>query len=56
MKIFNLKTKHVFDLPKEEATLLLETCPNEFVKGTKPKKIEVIENFDETSIVSKIIE
>lgn len=56
MKIFNLKTKHIFDLPKEEAKLLLETCPNEFVKGTKPRKIEVIEKFDETSIVSKIIE
>ena len=38
MKILNLKTNNIFNLPKDEANKLLAEYPNDFSKGTKKKK------------------
>lgn len=40
MKILNLKTNNIFNLPKEEAKRLLEEHPEEFSKNSKPKKLK----------------
>lgn len=37
MKILNIVTNKVFDLPKAEAERVLAESPNEFVKGKKPR-------------------
>lgn len=59
MKILNLKTNNIFNLPKDEATKLLEEYPNDFSKGTRRKtnnnKI-VLETVDKDSILPLIIE
>lgn len=61
MKILNLKTNNIFNLPNDEAKKLLEEYPNEFSKNTKPKKlkkesVELHESIDKDSILSQIIE
>lgn len=62
MKILNLKTNNIFNLPKEEAKKLLEENPEDFVKSNgklkqklKPTSIPLRE-FDDDSILSQIIE
>jgi len=39
MKIINLKTNNIFDLPKSEAEDLLTNLPETFAKVTKNKRI-----------------
>jgi len=39
MRIINLNTNNIFDLPKSEAEDLLETSPDIFAKVTKNKRI-----------------
>ncbi len=61
MKILNLKTNNIFNLPNNEAKKLLEEYPNDFSKTTKPKKIKkesvVLEqSVDKDSILPLIIE
>ena len=63
MKILNLKTNNIFNLPKEEAKKLLEEFPDDFIKSNgklKQKKSNLKTNSkninDENSILSKIIE
>jgi len=57
MKILNLRTNNIFNLPKDEAKKLLEEYPNDFSKGTKRKmKNKVLENVDKDSILPFILE
>ncbi len=59
MKILNLKTNNIFNLPKDEANKLLAEYPNDFSKGTKKKRKTdkvLLENFDKNSILPFIIE
>ena len=39
MKIINLKTNNMFDLPQNEAEKLLDESPDDFAKISKNKKI-----------------
>ena len=57
MKILNLRTNNIFNLPKDEAKKLLEEYPNDFSKGTrKTMKNKVLENVDKDSILPFILE
>lgn len=61
MKILNLKTNNIFNLPNNEAKKLLEEFPDEFSKSIKPKKNKkesVVENdsIDKDSILPQIVE
>ena len=39
MKIINLNTQNIFELPEKDAMELLESSPNLFAKVTKNKRI-----------------
>lgn len=58
MKIINLVTNNIFDLPKTEALFLLEDNPTLFAKVSKNMKI--IKNnkssVSENSVLSKILD
>ena len=57
MKIINLITKNIFDLPKKDAENLLSSSPDIFAKVTKNKK--VIKNKcdnTESSVLKQILE
>ena len=58
MKIMNIVTKNVFDLPRKDAEALLESAPEVFAKVTKNKKI--IKNkskvMTENSVLKQILE
>ena len=58
MKILNLKTNKIFDLPKDEASRLLKEFPQEFIKNSKRKKMIKSENniINEDSILLRILE
>lgn len=64
MKILNLKTNNIFDLPKDEAKKLLEECPEDFAKANgrlkqklqTPKNDNSLKKDDEDTILSQIIE
>lgn len=58
MKILNLKTNKIFDLPKDEANRLLKEFPQEFIKNSKRKMMIKSENniMDEESILLRILE
>ena len=58
MKVMNLLTGIVFDLPKSDVETLLKTSPNTFAKVTKNKKIvkqkKNIQN--DNSVLGQILE
>lgn len=58
MKIINLRTNHIFNLPDVEAEGLISDFPDEFVKYTKGRKSKKpVENKENQSIVlSKILD
>ena len=58
MKILNLKTNKISDLPKDESNRLLKEFPQEFIKNSKRKKMIKSENniIDEDSILLRILE
>ena len=64
MKILNLKTNNIFNLPKNEAKKLLEESPEDFIKTngklkqkvSAPKKTNSIDKDDKNSILSQILE
>lgn len=58
MKIINLLTNNIFDLPKDDAENLLLASPDIFAKITKNNKIVKNKNFvnTETSVIKQIIE
>lgn len=58
MKIINMKTKIIFDLPKEDAEQLLSSSPNIFAKVSKNNKIikPKIPPVSEESVLSKILD
>lgn len=58
MKIINLKTGVVFDLPKQDVEALLKASPDIFAKVTKNKKIIKTKqkNMNENSVLSQILE
>ncbi len=61
MKILNLKTNNIFNLPKNEAERLLKENPEDFSKSTKAKKLNkesiVLQNtVDKDSILPQILE
>jgi hypothetical protein len=57
MKILNLKTNNVFDLPKSEVERLILENPTTFSKGSKKKKSPTPQiNSDENSILPLILD
>ena len=58
MKIINLKTGVVFDLPKNDVESLLNTSPDLFAKITKNKKIIKTNknNYSEDSVLKQILD
>ena len=55
MKIINLKTNNIFDLPKEDAELLLSSSPELFAKISKNNRvIKTKKNIADDSVLSKI--
>ena len=58
MKIINLNTNNVFDLPKSEAEELLKTSPDIFAKITKNKKIIKPKkvNCDKNDVLNQILD
>ncbi|MCR5265112.1 MAG: hypothetical protein K6E29_00785 [Cyanobacteria bacterium RUI128] len=58
MKIINLKTGVIFDLPKQDVEALLKASPDIFAKVTKNKKIikPNKKNVNENSLLSQILE
>ncbi|MCD8378171.1 MAG: hypothetical protein LUB59_05210 [Candidatus Gastranaerophilales bacterium] len=58
MKIINLKTNNIFNLPSKSAEILLKEFPDEFARLTKNNKV-VKKNTDKTtqnSILTKILD
>jgi hypothetical protein len=58
MKIINLVTNIVFDLPKKDAEQLLESSPDTFSKVTKNKKNikNKSNNTTDNSVLNQILE
>ena len=58
MKIINLTTNIVFDLPQSDAEQLIKASPNTFAKLGKNNKIikPKTQNLSDDSILSKILE
>ena len=58
MKIINLKTGIVFDLPKQDVETLLKASPDLFAKVTKNKKIIKPKQkvINDNSVLSQILE
>ncbi|GEM_PF-6299880 len=58
MKIINLITKNIFDLPKSEAEELLQKSSDVFAKITKNKKILKLKhsNLNDDSVLKHILD
>lgn len=58
MKIINIKTGVVFDLPKNDVEALLTASPDLFAKISKNKKIIKTQKqvYDEDSILNQILD
>ena len=56
MKIINLNTNIIFDLPKTDAEQLLKVAPEIFAKVTKNKKIIKNNISQDNSILGKILD
>ncbi len=58
MKIINLNTNVIFDLPKSDAEQLLKVAPEIFAKVSKNKKIIKCKKdiLSEDSVLSKILD